>query len=104
MVRYTKSAAVMYAPKNIRMNCVVPGLIYTPLVEGFRASGSKEDHEMFRRITQHNVPTQTMGRAIDVANACAFLASDAAQYVTAHALVVDGGLTETTGTDLASRL
>lgn len=60
VIRYTKSAGVMYAPENIRMNCVVPGLMYTPLVENFGASENEEDREVFRRITEHNVPMKKM--------------------------------------------
>lgn len=60
VIRYTKSAGVMYAPKGIRMNVVVPGLMYTPLVENFGMSEKEEDKEVFRRITEHNVPSGKM--------------------------------------------
>lgn len=60
VIRYTKSAGVMYAPKGIRFNAVVPGLMYTPLVENFGASEREEDREVFRRITEHNVPMGKM--------------------------------------------
>ena len=99
VIRYTKSSGVMYAAKNIRFNCVVPGLMYTPLVENFGMSDKEEDKEVFRRITEHNVPMGKLGDSFDVANAVVWLASDAARYVTSHALVVDGGITESTGTD-----
>lgn len=65
VIRYTKSAGVMYAAKGIRMNCVVPGLMYTPLVENFGASEKEEDKEVFRRITEHNVP---MGKMVGCAD------------------------------------
>lgn len=98
VIRYTKTSGVMYAAKNIRFNCVVPGLMYTPLVENFGMSEKEEEREVFRRITEHNVPMGRMGDSFDVANAVVWLASDAARYVTSHALVVDGGITESTGT------
>ena len=98
VIQYTKASGVMYAAKNIRFNCVVPGLMYTPLVENFGMSEKEEDQEVFRRITDHNVPMGRMGDSFDVANAVVWLASDAARYVTSHALVVDGGITESTGT------
>ena len=98
VIRYTKSAGVMYAAQNIRFNCVVPGLMYTPLVENFGMSEREEDREVFRRITEHNVPMGKLGDSFDVANAVVWLASESARYVTAHALVVDGGITESTGT------
>ena len=98
VIRYTKSAGVMYAGRGIRMNCVVPGLMYTPLVENFGASEREDDKEVFRRITEHNCPMGRMGDSFDVGNAVVFLASEAARYVNSHALVVDGGITESTGT------
>lgn len=82
VVQFTKAAGVMYAPKGIRLNCVVPGLIFTPLVENLGASDREEDKEVFRKITQHNVPMGRMGDSFDVANAAAFLVSDAARYIT----------------------
>ena len=72
--------------------------MYTPLVENFEASEREEDREVARKIMQHNAPTGTMGDSHDVGNAAVWLASDAARYVNAHALVVDGGITESTGT------
>ncbi len=98
VIRYTKTAGVMYAAKNIRFNAVIPGLMYTPLVENFGMSDKEEDQETFRAITEHNVPMGRLGDSFDVANAVVWLASDAARYVTSHALVVDGGITESTGT------
>lgn len=92
VVQFTKATAVMYAPKGVRLNCVIPGLMYTPLVENLGASEKEADREVFRRITQHNVPMGRMGDSFDVANAAVFLTSDAAKYITAHALVVDGKL------------
>ncbi|KAF2171857.1 hypothetical protein M409DRAFT_18090 [Zasmidium cellare ATCC 36951] len=98
VIQYTKATGCMYASKGVRMNCVVPGLMYTPLVENMERSDREEDREVARKITQHNVPMGRMGGSVDVANAVVFLASDAAKYITSHPLVVDGGITESTGT------
>lgn len=98
VIQYTKAAGCMYGSKGIRFNCVVPGLMYTPLVENLEMSDKPEDREVGRKITQHNVPMGRMGDGHDVANAVTFLASDAARYIASHALVVDGGITESTGT------
>ncbi|KAI9928420.1 hypothetical protein ASPWEDRAFT_38730 [Aspergillus wentii DTO 134E9] len=98
VIHFTKVTAVMYAPKGVRLNCVVPGMIFTPLVEGFGASEKEEDREIYRRITQHNVPMGRMGDAFDVANAALFLAGDAAKYITGQEVVIDGGLTSSAGT------
>lgn len=98
VVQYTKATGCMYAAKGVRMNCVVPGLMYTPLVENLQHSEKAEDREVAKKITQHNVPMGRMGDGFDVANAVVFLSSNASRYVTSHALVVDGGITESTGT------
>jgi NAD(P)-dependent dehydrogenase (short-subunit alcohol dehydrogenase family) len=98
VIQYTKATGCMYASRGVRMNCVVPGLMYTPLVENLEMSEKEEDREVARKITQHNVPMGRMGDGFDVANAVVFLSSDASKYVTSHPLVVDGGITESTGT------
>lgn len=98
VLQFTKVTAVEYANKGVRLNCVVPGLMLTPLVEALGQSESEVDREMHRRITEHNVPSGKMGDSHDVANATLFLSSDAAKYVTGQKLVVDGALTSSTGT------
>lgn len=98
VIRFTKAIGVMYAKENIRSNCVVPGLMYTPLVENLAQSSDVGDQEAARRILDHNCPMGWMGTGADVANAAAWLASGASRYVTSHELVVDGGITESTGT------
>jgi NAD(P)-dependent dehydrogenase (short-subunit alcohol dehydrogenase family) len=98
VIHYTRVTAAMYAAQGIRVNAVAPGLINTPLVEQYRDSPSQADQELYNKIVNHNVPMGTMGDAFDVANATAFLASESAKYVTGHVLVVDGGLTCSTGT------
>lgn len=98
VIHFTKVTAVLYAGKGIRMNSVVPGLMYTPLVEKFGQSELESDKEVYRKITEHNVPMGRMGDSFDVANAAVFLASDSAKYITAQEIVVDGGLTSSTGT------
>ncbi|KAK7698573.1 hypothetical protein SLS64_012441 [Diaporthe eres] len=105
VIRFTKTIGVMYAKENIRSNCVVPGLMYTPLVDNLVRSSDVGDQEAAKRILDHNCPMGWMGTGDDVANAVAWLASDASRYVTSHALVVDGGITESTGTGgLASHI
>jgi NAD(P)-dependent dehydrogenase (short-subunit alcohol dehydrogenase family) len=98
VIRFTKAVGVMYAKENIRSNCVVPGLVYTPLVDNFARSDDPGDREAAKRILDHNCPMGWMGTGADVANAAAWLASGASRYVTSHELVVDGGITESTGT------
>ncbi len=94
VTQFTRMIAQQYAPHGIRANTVVPGLIDTPRIAGTVAkmfSGTSLDEARAARARQ--VPMGRMGTAWEVAHACAFLASDAAAYVTGTELVVDGGLT-----------
>ncbi|KAI0140531.1 NAD(P)-binding protein [Xylariaceae sp. FL1272] len=104
VIHFTRVTAIDYAEKGVRLNCVAPGLMFVPLVERMGQSRDPGEREAFRKITEHNVPTGKMGTAFDVANAAAFLASDAAKYITGQTLVVDGGLTSSTGTGFEARL
>ncbi|KAL2815276.1 hypothetical protein BDW59DRAFT_153953 [Aspergillus cavernicola] len=90
VIHFTKVTAVMYAGKGVRLNSIAPGLMYTPLVESLKANGQEE---AYKSIMEQPIPIGRMGDAIDVANATAFLASDAAKYVTGQNLVIDGGFT-----------
>ncbi|KAJ0423321.1 hypothetical protein BJY00DRAFT_310448 [Aspergillus carlsbadensis] len=89
VIHFTRVTAVMYAPKGVRLNSIAPGLMYTPLVESMKSS----QPEAYRKIVEQPVPMGRMGDAFDVATATAFLASDAAKYITGQNLVVDGGFT-----------
>jgi NAD(P)-dependent dehydrogenase (short-subunit alcohol dehydrogenase family) len=96
MNQMTRTTAVEYAPKNIRVNCILPGLMKTPMVEhsaGLAASYARGDIEAMWRARDAQVPMGHMGDAWDVANAALFLASDESKYVTGLELVVDGGIT-----------
>jgi NAD(P)-dependent dehydrogenase (short-subunit alcohol dehydrogenase family) len=98
IMHFTKVTAVMYAPKGVRLNTVVPGLIYTPYTKEMAkryAPGGDEEEYMRKRDEQ--VPMGRMGDAWDVANAVLFLASDEAKYITGQELIVDGGITSSTG-------
>ncbi|KAL2867816.1 SDR family NAD(P)-dependent oxidoreductase [Aspergillus lucknowensis] len=90
VIHFTRVTAVMYAGKGVRLNSIAPGLMYTPLVESLKTSGQEE---AYRRIMEQPIPMGRMGDAFDVASATAFLASDAAGYITGQNLVVDGGFT-----------
>jgi NAD(P)-dependent dehydrogenase (short-subunit alcohol dehydrogenase family) len=90
----TQNIAVEYAPQGVRANCVLPGLMKTPMIrEPLKdAYGPGGVEEMVRR-RDASVPMGKMGDAWDVAYASLFLASDEAKYITGALLVVDGGLT-----------
>jgi NAD(P)-dependent dehydrogenase (short-subunit alcohol dehydrogenase family) len=96
MNHLTRTTAVEYAARNIRVNCVLPGLMKTPMVEravDLARSYSGGDVEEMSRVRDAQVPMGHMGDAWDVANAALFLASDESKYVTGIELVVDGGIT-----------
>ena len=100
MNQMTRTTAVEFAPKNIRVNAILPGLMKTPMVEhsaGLAASYAKGDVEAMWRARDAQVPMGHMGDAWDVANAALFLASDESKYVTGIELVVDGGITVKSG-------
>jgi NAD(P)-dependent dehydrogenase (short-subunit alcohol dehydrogenase family) len=95
---FTKHTAVVYAKKGIRLNVVVPGLMFTPLVATLAKKYAGGDYEGYVQTRHDQVPTGKMGSAHDVANAVAFLSSNvAAGYITGQKLVVDGGITSSTG-------
>lgn len=96
MNHLTRTTAVECAPKKIRVNAILPGLMKTPMVEQSAqlatAYAGGDVEEMWRR-RDAQIPMGHMGTAWDVANAALFLASDESAYVTGIELVVDGGLT-----------
>jgi len=89
VVLMTRNMAVDYGGHGIRVNCLCPGLIETPLTELL-----KED--ALRAIRDHMLSWHLLnrtGQPEEVASCALFLASDEASFVTGHALVVDGGWT-----------
>jgi NAD(P)-dependent dehydrogenase (short-subunit alcohol dehydrogenase family) len=88
----TRSIAMQYAQQGVRSNCIMPGLINTPMaIEGLskRLGIGKED---LIRMRDGAVPMQHMGEAWDIAYTALFLASDEAKYITGVIIPVDGGL------------
>jgi len=97
IIQFTKTTAVIYASKRVRLNTVVPGLINTPLVKLIAERYGDGDYEGMRKKRDGQVPTGKMGDAWDVAHAALFLASNEARYITGQEIVVDGGLIDSTG-------
>jgi NAD(P)-dependent dehydrogenase (short-subunit alcohol dehydrogenase family) len=96
LLQFTRTTAVIYADRGVRLNCVVPGLMSTPLVRRLADKYAGGDFEGFSAHRNAQVPMGRMGDAWDVAHAALFLASDEARYVTGTEIVVDGGLTAAT--------
>jgi NAD(P)-dependent dehydrogenase (short-subunit alcohol dehydrogenase family) len=88
VIGLTKSAALDYAPQNVRINAVCPGIIDTPMMDRF-TGGTDRGRE--RVIGQE--PVGRMGRPEEIADAVVWLCSDAAAFVVGHAMVIDGGQT-----------
>jgi len=82
VVNLTRAAGTAYAKENIRVNCVCPGVINTPLVP-------EEQKQIYRDLH----PMQRIGEDFEVANIIAFLVSDDARFITGAAIPVDGGYT-----------
>ncbi|KAF2763014.1 NAD(P)-binding protein [Pseudovirgaria hyperparasitica] len=98
ILQFTKATAVIYADRGVRLNTVVPGLMETPYTKElfirFPVAGG---YEKFKAMRDSQVPMRRMGDAWDVANAALFLVSDEAKYITGQKIVVDGGITSSTG-------
>jgi NAD(P)-dependent dehydrogenase (short-subunit alcohol dehydrogenase family) len=91
IISLTKQTAIDYARKGIRVNCICPGAIMTPMLQRFM-NKSPEPEETKRAMTEAH-PLGRLGKPEEVANAVLFLASDESSFVTGHALMVDGGVT-----------
>jgi NAD(P)-dependent dehydrogenase (short-subunit alcohol dehydrogenase family) len=88
VIGLTKSAALEYASKGIRINAVCPGTIETPMVEEMLAKEPDAMKEILR-----DQPIGRLGRPEEIAAAVLWLCSPSASFVIGHALVVDGGYT-----------
>ena len=98
VMQFMKATAVIYAEKGVRLNTVVPGLMNTPYTKAMVERYAKEGGgEKFMEMRNMQVPMAKMGDAWDVANAALFLCSDEAKYITGQELIVDGGITSSTG-------
>ncbi|MGF6976215.1 NAD(P)-dependent dehydrogenase (short-subunit alcohol dehydrogenase family) [Paraburkholderia sp. JPY465] len=84
----TKSAALEFASRGIRVNAVCPGIIETPMVSAMLQGESALMNEMMREV-----PINRLGRPQEIAEAVLWLCSPGSTFVIGHALVVDGGYT-----------
>jgi NAD(P)-dependent dehydrogenase (short-subunit alcohol dehydrogenase family) len=86
VVGLTRTAAVEYAKQNLRVNAVCPGVIDTPMLDRLAAEAPE-----VRTVLAASAPIGRLGTPEEVAAAVVWLCSDAASFVTGHALTVDGG-------------
>ncbi|MCH9673634.1 MAG: SDR family oxidoreductase [Gammaproteobacteria bacterium] len=87
VIALTKAMAVDHGPQQIRVNCVAPGPVYTPMVVGDGMDDEARDQR--RKASVLGIE----GTGWDIGNAVTFLASERARYITGQVIVVDGGAT-----------
>ena len=87
IVSLSKFCALELSPRGIRVNTVNPGMVETPLIH--RGTLTDEQH----RTDMEKYPLKRYGQPDDIAHGIIYLLSDAASWVTGHALVIDGGVT-----------
>jgi len=86
LISLSRVAAIESAPKNIRVNCIAPGHIATPMLLG---AWSPEGLKRFEDIA----PQKRLGEPQEVAQLVLFLASDESSHITGQTVVIDGGVT-----------
>jgi NAD(P)-dependent dehydrogenase (short-subunit alcohol dehydrogenase family) len=86
VVGLTKTAALEFAQKNIRVNCVCPGVIQTPMVARLMDGGGMNENDM-----RAGEPVGRFGQPQEIGEGVVWLLSDASSFVTGHSLVIDGG-------------
>jgi NAD(P)-dependent dehydrogenase (short-subunit alcohol dehydrogenase family) len=90
VVMLTKSMAIDYGRRGIRVNCICPGGIDTPML---RSVTDLDGLNLYQDKLREEHLLGRFGRPSEIAAAAAFLASEDASFITGHALVVDGGFT-----------
>ena len=91
VILLTKSMAIDYANKNIRVNSICPGIISTPLTMNFLSK--LPDSKKSLQTLLDKIPTGRLGKPEEIAYTALFLASDESSYINGSTLVVDGGMT-----------
>lgn len=84
LISLTKTTAKEFAKYNIRCNAVMPGFIQTPMLDSVP--------EKVKKAIRQQIPLQQLGTPSDISNACVFLASNQANYITGTTIEVTGGL------------
>ena len=90
ILSYTRHVARELAARNVRVNCVSPGFMRTPMTTGERLGLDEEAQEARIQGWARLMPTKRLGSVDDIANAIVYLASAEAGYVTGQEIIVDG--------------
>jgi NAD(P)-dependent dehydrogenase (short-subunit alcohol dehydrogenase family) len=96
VVHFTKCAAIDLAEHGVRVNCIAPGGIPTPLLSVAAGDSADENDAValaIREVMSQDRPLNITGAAEDIANAAVFLGSERSRYITGVVLPVDGGMT-----------
>ena len=93
VIMLTRTAALEYARSDIRVNAVCPGGVDTAMQDRIQQLFNDGDPAKISRLIDRAVPMNRWGTPEEIAEAIVWLCSDAASYITGHALVVDGGVT-----------
>lgn len=91
VIALTKAGAIAYGPDKVRVNCICPGDVNTPLLQDF--FDSFPDPERMRQEVYIKYALRRFAEPREIAQLAAFLASDESSFVTGSVLVIDGGLT-----------
>ncbi len=93
VIAITRQLAIDYVGSGIRVNCISPGTIYTPFVEGYLRKFHSHELEETKAKLDARQPMGRMGRPDEIAKAALYLAADESEFVTGSILTIDGGLT-----------
>ena len=91
IVQFTKSCVPLHESHGVRVNCVCPGPVQTPMLE--RGIKDSPDPALTRRRTEQTTILGRLGQPGEIANVVYFLASDEASFITGSAILADGGVT-----------
>jgi 3-oxoacyl-[acyl-carrier protein] reductase len=91
LIALARGAAMEWAPRNIRVNVVAPGLTATPIIEA--SFQQRPDPAAYRQMREDSIPLRRLATPEEVADAVLFLACPESSYVTGAVLPVDGGYT-----------
>ena len=91
VVQITRALALEFGDKNIRVNCLCPGVTQTPMLE--QGINRAQDPAARRRSLEQDVPLKRLGKPEEIARGALFLASDDSSFMNGATLVIDGGAT-----------